>query len=158
MSMIYPADIQAAIVSRLLEAFPGETIYEDLAPRDFTRPCHLVEPTALELDPLSTGQGCVRLAYQYRITTFSQVDEVHNSHLPELTARAARVLMAFAAGWLRVKDRAPKITSLKSDTSSYDSAEIILTLSIAVDRSELVTGETFPMMENFHTRYIERDK
>ena len=74
---IVPADITAAIAARLASAFPGEPVYTDLVPRDFQRPSNMVELAGLSLDPLAHGQSGVGLLYQYKITTFSTVDEVH---------------------------------------------------------------------------------
>lgn len=84
---ILPADVTEAVVERLKEAFPGETVYTDLTPRDFTRPCNMVELVNLGLDPLTFGLSGVDLLYKVKITTFSTVDEVHASHLPVLGLR-----------------------------------------------------------------------
>ena len=71
---ILPADVTEAVVERVKEAFPGETVYTDLTPRDFERPCNMVELVSLGLDPLSYGQSGVDLLYKIKITTFSTVD------------------------------------------------------------------------------------
>ncbi len=144
---IVPADITAAIAARLASAFPGEPVYTDLAPRDFQRPSNMVELAGLSLDPLAHGQSGVGLLYQYKITTFSTVDEVHASHLPVLDLRAMLVLGAFAAGFLRVKGRAPKVQSLEADTSFFDCAVVKLTLALTLDRAEFVEQKFYELMQ-----------
>ena len=39
---ITPEQIGAALAARVEEAFPGETVYQDITPRDFARPSNLV--------------------------------------------------------------------------------------------------------------------
>lgn len=83
---ITPEQIGAALAARVEEAFPGETVYQDITPRDFARPSNLVVLEKVELDPASFGLAAVELCFQWKLTTFAKVDEVHDSHLPELTA------------------------------------------------------------------------
>ena len=75
--MILPKDIQAAICAKLEEVFPGETVYQDLVQSGFTRPSNLVELGKISLDPLSLGNGAVSLRYEFKLTTFCEVDQVH---------------------------------------------------------------------------------
>lgn len=145
---IVPADITAAVVERVKEAFPGETVYTDLVPRDFERPCNMVELIGVGLDPLSYGQSGVELLYKVRITTYSTVDEVHASHLPVLDLRAMLVLGAFAAGYIRVKGRAPKVRSIEADTSFFDCVPVTLTLALTLDRADFVGPEIYELMQN----------
>lgn len=53
--MIQIADITAVIEAKMKETFPGETVYTDLVPRDFQRPCNMVELIGVGLDPLTYG-------------------------------------------------------------------------------------------------------
>lgn len=145
---IVPADVTAAIVERVGEAFPGETVYTDLTPRDFERPCNMVELTGLSLDPLSYGQSGVDLLYKYKITTFSTVDEVHASHLPVLDLRSLLVMGAFAAGYVRVKDRAPKVRSMEADHSLFDCVPVTLTLALTLDRADFIGPGLYELMQN----------
>ena len=69
-------------------------MYTDLIPRDFARPCNMVGLARIAMDPLACGLSGVELLYQYKITTFSTVDEVHHSHLPLLDLRAMAVMGA----------------------------------------------------------------
>lgn len=145
---ILPADVAAAVVEKVKEAFPGEAVYTDLVPRDFERPCNMVELVSLVLDPLGYGQSGVDLLYKIRITTYSAVDEVHASHLPVLDLRAMLVLGAFGSGYIRVKDRAPKVRSMEADTSFFDCAAVTLTLALTLDRADFVGPELYELMQN----------
>ena len=95
---ITPDKIMAALHQRLEETFPGEPVYEHLTLRDFQRPCNLLELVRTDLDPQSMGMAAVTLRDQFRITTFTQTDEVHDSHLPVLDLRAMMVLAAGHGG------------------------------------------------------------
>lgn len=155
---ITPEKIQAAVKKRVEEAFPGETVYEDLVGRSFARPCNLVELTRIELDPLSLGAAAVSLRCQYKLTTFCQVDEVHNSHLPVLDLRAMLLLAAFAPGYLRVEDRALKVQACTAETGLYDAAEVTLTLALTVDRREFLPEELYELMKDITIRYTVKEE
>lgn len=90
----------------------------------------------------------VELLYKFKITTFSTVDEVHASHLPVLDLRSLLVMGAFAAGYIRVKDRAPKVQSMEADTSFFDCAAVTLTLALTLDRADFVGPELYELMQN----------
>ena len=149
---ILPADITAAVAERVKEAFPGETVYTDLVPRDFQRPSNMVELAGLSADPLGHGLSGVDLLYKVKITTYSTVDEVHASHLPVLDLRAMRVLGAFGGGFLRVKDRAPKVRSMEADTSFFDCVPVTLTLALTLDRADFVGPELYERMKQLELK------
>ncbi len=145
---ILPGDVAQAVKARLEEIFPGEIVYTDLTPRNFKRPCNMVEPVSISLAPLSHGLSGVDLLYKVRITTFSEVDEVHASHLPALDLRAMMVLGAFAGGYLRIKDRAPKILSLEADVSFFDCAAVTMTLGLTLDRADFTGRQLYELMQH----------
>ena len=153
-----PAILQAAVAARLQETFPNEPVYEDATPRDFNRPSNLLELVKLDLDALSFVHVAVMIRYQYKITTFCVVDEVHDSHLPTLDLRAMMILGAFASGYVKVGDRAPKVSSLTANTSLYDAAEVMLTLTLPVDRSDFDPEALQPVMRDLTTRYVKKEE
>lgn len=150
--MIQIPEITAAIAAQVEKAFPGEKVYTDLAPRDFERPSNMVELAGVSMDPLSYGPSGVDFLFKYKITTFSEVDEVHASHLPVLDLRAILVLGAFAAGYVRVKDRAPKVRGAEADTSFFDCAAVTLTLALTINRSEFTEPELYELMKEFELK------
>lgn len=157
--MIQIADITAVIEEKMKETFPGETVYTDLVPRDFQRPCNMVELIGVGLDPLTYGLSGVDMLYQYQITTLSTVDEVHASHLPVLDLRAMLVLGAFGSGYIRVKDRAPKVRSIEADTSFFDCVPVTLTLALTLDRADFVGPELYELMQNLEMQVrVKKEK
>lgn len=155
---ITPAMILDAIRQRVAETFPGETIYDNITPEDFQRPCNLLELVKIDLDPLSMGHTAVSVRYQYKITTFCEVDKVHDSHLPTLDMRGMMLLGAFSTGFVKVGDRAPKVTALSADTSQYDAVDVMLTLSLTVDRIDFNPEALLPIMQDLTTRYTKKEE
>ena len=102
------------------------------------------------------GNGAVSLRYEFKLTTFCEVDQVHNSHLPTLDLRAMMIMGAFAAGYLKVADRAPKVTSLAADTSLYDAAEVHLVLTLTVDRKDFLPETLVEIMQTLNTRFVDK--
>lgn len=151
--IVTPNMIMSAIKEKLSEAFPGEIIYENLTPVGFERPSNMMELTGMSLDPLSMGSGAVNLQYKFKITTYCQVDEVHDSHLPTLDLRCMTIMGAFAAGYVKAGDRAPKVTACAANTDGlYDYAEVQLTFALTVDRSEFCPKGILPLVEELNTK------
>lgn len=155
---ITPEQIGAALAARVEEAFPGETVYQDITPRDFARPSNLVVLEKVELDPASFDLAAVELRFQWKLTTFAKVDEVHDSHLPELTARAMALLALFGQGYVKVADRALKVRSATADTGGYDAAEVSVVLTLTVDRGEFTPGEMLDIMRALNTRFETKEE
>ena len=151
---ITPEMMTDAVIAHVETALPGDTIYRNVAPIGFKRPSSMVELVGIKLDPLGLGSGAVGLLYQYKITTFCEVDEVHDSHLPTLDLRAMAIMAAFAQGYVKVGNRAPKVTACTAKTEAYDYAEVLLTLSLSVDRSEFCPESIQPVMENLSARVV----
>lgn len=155
---ITPQKISAAIAQALEETFPGETVYHDIVRRDFARPSSLVVLEKVELDPASFGLAAVELRFQWKLTTFAKVDEVHDSHLLELTARAMALLALFGQGYVKVADRALKVRSATADTGGYDAAEVTAALTLTVDRGEFTPGEMLDIMRALNTRFETKEE
>ena len=136
-----------AMATQVQAAFPGEALYRNLAPMGFKRPSNMVELTSIKMDPQGFGRCMVGLQYQYKITTFCVVDEVYDSHLPTLDLRAMTVMAAFAQGYVKVGDRAGQVTVCTANTGFNDCAEVLITLSLNVDRGEFIPEAIWPLME-----------
>lgn len=148
-----PTQIVEAVQERLQNVFPGETVYDGLPPQDFVRPSSTVALTGMDLDALGAGVRAVTLRFHLKITTYCVADEVEHSHLPNLNLRCMSILGAFTAGYITTGNRAPKLTACTVNTDGlYDYAEIKLTFSLSLDRSEFSTSESIPMMKNFTTK------
>lgn len=154
--MITPSDIQAAIIGRLKDTFPREAIYEDLTPRNFARPSNMVQLDSIS--PEQCGRNIVKLLFKFRITTFTEVDEIHNSHLAVLDFRAMMIVTAFSGdGYLKVSDRAPTVVGCVADTTAYDFAEVTLTLAQTYDRRELTPEIVYPIMQDLALRMKKKE-
>ncbi|MEG2177208.1 MAG: hypothetical protein RRY97_10070 [Oscillibacter sp.] len=154
--MITPAQISAALGAKIGAVFPGEPLYENLAPRDFIRPSNLLELQGIAMDG-NWSCGAVEFRFTYKLTTFVAVDEVHNSHFPALDARAMLVLGAFAEGYLKVGGRAPRVTRCQSGNSMNDCAEVIVELTLAMNRAEFSPAELLPIMQTLDLQTIPKE-
>ncbi|MEA4934872.1 MAG: hypothetical protein VB071_15015 [Lawsonibacter sp.] len=151
--IIKPTQILDAVREQLQAVFPGETVYDSMLPQDFVRPASMVALTGMELDALGAGVGAVTLRFHLKITTYCVLDVVKNSNQPTLNLRCMSILGAFAAGYIKTEGRAPKLTACTVNTDGlYDCAEVKMTFSLSMDRSEFSTRESVPMMRNFTTK------
>ena len=154
--MVTPNDIMDELEALVEEKFPGEAIYRNLAPQGFTRPSNLIVLDQCEGDA-QFGTGVVELRPQFTLTTFTEVDKHHHSHLAELHRRQMVLTGLFMPGYIRVKDpadpkgkgRAPKVTALKL-AGGYDYDTVTITFSLTLNRADFLEAETAPMMEHFN--------
>lgn len=141
--MLTPTEITAALKRAAEALFPGEQVYENLVPRNFTRPSNLVELTGIALGEGSPGG--VELLYTYRITDFVEVDERHNSQLGALDLRTMLLVGMLAKGYLQVGNRALKVRSCVTE-HGCDYTETVVKLSLNYGRAELGPVELLPLM------------
>lgn len=142
--MITPKEITAAVIAVVHKPFPGETVYENVKPRNSERACNMVELTGIALGDVSPGG--VELLYTYRITDFVEVDERHNSQLAELDLRTMMIVGLFAKSYLKAGDRALKVRSCKS-SHNCDYTETLLVLSLAYSRTDFDPAAVQLLME-----------
>lgn len=142
--MLTPNDITAAVSTAVRGLFPGETVHENLVPRNFTRPCNLVELTGIALGDVSSG-GVV-LLYTYRITDYVKVDERYNSQLAELDLRTMIIVGLFAKGYLKTGGRALKVRNCSS-SHNCDYTETLVVLSLDYSRTDFDPAAVLPLME-----------
>lgn len=152
-----PSTLKDAICDVLRSRFPQDPIYADIVPMNFERPSTLVELQGIDMDTLSCGAHSVRLTWRFRLTAFVKTDAAHQTHFPELDQRGMTLLAVFAAGYLKVADRALSITNTKLDTTLNDCVRLDLALSVAVDRNALLLPEEpLPVIEDLHTSFAEK--
>ncbi len=150
--MLSISDIQAAAEELLGQRFAGDTVYRDLAPRDFKRPSFLVECGPVKME--DAGCAALQIGLTVVITIFTAVDDYHNSHIGELQQRLMAVLELFAVGYLRVNDRALHVAGNEGDYQ-FDFATVRVTLSYADDRPG--GEETFQAMGAVHTEIVNKE-
>lgn len=142
--MLTPDDITAAVSAEVGKLFPGETVYENLKPRNSERACNMVELTGIALGDVSPGG--VELLYTYRITDYVKVDERYNSQLAELDLRTMVIVGLFAKGYLKAGDRALKVRSCAS-SHNCDYTETLAVLSLNYSRTDFDPAAVLPLME-----------
>lgn len=151
--MITPNEYGDAIEELLNGAFPGETVYREMAPENFERPSNEVAcegfsgNTQISADAIDTE-------VKMTVRTFVEVDAYHNSQLSALYRRAMTILGLFAGGYIKVSDpdtgekRAPKVTAAAAPPTGKDFAEVHLSFRLQLARAEFAPAETLPVMED----------
>ena len=147
--MITPSDIADVLKSLIHAEFPGEELYEELTPNNFTRPCNLIEQGSVEGD-VDFSCGIIEMRASFTITTFVEADEYHHSHLAELHLRQMRLVKLLLPGFIRVQDRSPKVFGKITMSGNYDYDSIKVTFSYYLDRGDFMKLEQLPTIEQLH--------
>lgn len=147
---ITPSDIADALEKMVASEFPGETIYRELNETDFIRPSTLIVQEGCTGD-VDVGSNIVELCPTFTLTTFVKVDPYHNSHLADLHLRQMRLVGLFLAGFIRVKDRGPKVHGVEMG-GGYDYDTVTVTFRYTLSRSDFLNIPQLPMMEHLHIK------
>lgn len=150
--MITPNEFGDAIETLLKEAFPGEEVYREFTPEDFSRPSSEVVCDGFSGD---TGASADAMAVDVKmiVRTFVEVDAYHNSQLFALYRRAMTILGLFARGYIKVSDpdtgafRAPKLAAATVPPAGKDFAEVRLTFRLQLSKADFLPAEDLPVME-----------
>lgn len=115
MGTLSSVDLMEAVESVLNRLFPGEPVYWDYLPKDFKRPCFTLEC------PRTAGADLNAVLIQREadilVTCMAAADAYGDSSRKELTRRQCAVMDLFGQGFLRVKDRAVKVSGEKGEQS-----------------------------------------
>ena len=149
--MITNNDIADAIAALVEGAFPGEPLYRDYTPTGFQRPSNLLEISGGKFYP-NAGCGAVELRPQFTLTTFVEVDPYHQQDDQELTRRQMTLLGLFLPGYVKVRDRAPRVLDEGEMENGLDFAAVTVTLSYTLDRREFMEIQQAPDMGRLHIR------
>lgn len=150
-----PAVIKAALADAVRTAYPNDKTYDDVCPRDFDRPCTLIQLPKVQLSPNTAGLNSVELSWLAELTVFVATDAAHQTHLQELDTRALTLAAVFAAPRLEVEGaRGLYIGQVTVDLSLGDAAVLKIPLSQTVARSDLIPAPEAPIMEDISTRYV----
>lgn len=113
MGALSSADIMEAVEKGLNRLYPGEPVYWDYLPKDFKRPCFALEcPRTAGTD---MNAVLVQREVDILVTCMARVDAYGDSSRKELTRRQSAVMDLFSQGFLRVKDRAVKLSGEKGE-------------------------------------------
>ena len=149
--MITNNDILDAIAALVEKAFPGEPVYRDFTPADFQRPSNLVELSGGTFFPNLTC-GAVELRPKFTLTTFVPVDAYHQQDDQELARRQMTLLGLFLPGYIRVKDRAPRVLDEGEMDNGMDFAAVTVTLSYTLSRQDFMQMQQLPDMGALHIK------
>lgn len=113
MGALSSVDIMEAVEKGLNRLYPGEPVYWDYLPKDFKRPCFALEcPRTAGTD---MNAVLVQREADILVTCMAKADAYGDSSRKELARRQSAVLDLFAQGFLRVKDRAVKLSGEKGE-------------------------------------------
>lgn len=148
--MVTPQDIIDVLKARVEALFPGEEVYTNRQPTDFKRPSTGIFLRKYSIDP-GIAPALVGLAPVIELTAFAKADAYHYSDTGELGRRQLALTSLLLPGYLKVKDRAPKVTALKMEPG-LDYASVVATFQYAVDRREFLEQDPAELMKLLHVR------
>lgn len=145
--MLTPNELLDAVKSVLKERFPGETIYTNVAPKDFDRPSFLVFCGPVKI--MDASAATIEVAVSISVTAFLKTDARNNSVVESLLERMMAVLELFAIDGLEVGERVLHLTG-PTGVCSFDDAEITIPVQYFDDRPE--REEPWETMEDVAVR------
>lgn len=147
--MITPSDIFDQLKKLVGEEFPGETIYEELVPKNFDRPSTLIVLESCTGD-VAFGCNAVEIQATFSLTTYVPVDEYYHSHLAALHLRQMRILKLLLPGFIKVGERAPKVQGKIELDGGFDFDTIKVTYGYTLDRNDFMNIPQLPIMTQLH--------
>ena len=152
--MLYPQDIIDRLKELVEEKFPGEPVYLDTLPNGFQRPSNYISLGKVTGDA-SFAPRRVEFSPVVELVTFPERDAHGLSVQREVNRRQMLLTAILMPGFIKVKDRAPKVARLELE-GGEDFASVKVTFSYAVSREEFLELEEAPAMEEFAFNIIER--
>jgi hypothetical protein len=140
-------DIVEAINARLVEAFPEDMVYENLLPKDFSRPSTLIELASVQ--GTQTSRWTIEVKASFSLTSYVEVGGHYESDTKELRVRQNRVMGLFANGYLQVGDRCLEV-QVVSGGMDFTESYVDLEFQYFDDRPDI--SETLPLMETIKTK------
>lgn len=150
--MITNNDILDAIAALVEGAFPGEKLYRDFTPTGFERPSNLLAFSEGGKFFPNASCGAVELRPKFTLTTFVPVDAYHQQDDQELARRQMTLLGLFLPGYIRVKDRAPRVLDEGEMDNGMDFAAVTVTLSYTLSRQDFMQMQQLPDMGSLHIK------
>lgn len=149
--MITNNDIADAIAALIEKAFPGEPLYRGYAPHDYDAPSNLLQQVDWTAFP-NFACGLVELRPSFTISTCTQTDAFDHADPQELTRRQMKLLGLFLPGYIKVKDRAPKVQDEIKLGNDLGEASVTVTLSYTLSRDEFMEIQQAQPMAHLHIR------
>ena len=150
MGALSSVDIMEAVEKGLNRLYPGEPVYWDYLPKDFKRPCFALEcPRTAGTD---LNAALVRREADILVTCMVKTDAYGDSSRKELTRRQMTLLGLFLPGYIRVKDRAPRVLDQGEMDNGMDFAAVTVTLSYTLIRQDFMQLRQPPDMGALHIK------
>lgn len=139
-----------AINALLVEKYPNHTVYIDLCPKKFERPCFLIELS--NVSQRSANCKTITVTVYFTITCFDVTDNYSHSNTTDLLLVQQDVLDLFRAGFIVVEDRALAVKA-SSGGRNFDQAYVDIQLEYFEDRSDSL--DTSPLVTEVITTIKE---
>lgn len=137
-------DIMRAMEARIQEKYPGEKVYWDKLPKEFTRPCFTLELTKNEM--ADANLFLVKRTAVVLVTIWEEVNAFYDSSREGLNTRQDQVLALFSKP-LKVGDRTLLPTAQKGEgTPDYSTAAV--TFAWVDGRPGFIDEDTAPESES----------
>ena len=146
------SDIMRAMEARIQEKYPGEAVYWDRLPKEFTRPCFTLE--LQKNDQADANIFLIQRTAVVLVTLYEVINAFYDSSRESLNTRQDQVLALFSKP-LKAGDRTLLPTAQKGEgTPEY--SEVAVTFRWLDGRPSFVDEDTapesesgIPRMENF---------
>ncbi len=149
--MITNNDILDAAAALVEAEFPGEPVYRSYQPVAYKRPSTLLEVAGGEAFP-NFSCGVVEIRPRLTLTTFGETDAYDHADTAELIRRQMRLLGLFLPGYIKVKNRAPRVLDGIEMDNGLDYAAITVPLSYTLNREEFMDLEQAETAGDIHIR------
>lgn len=152
--MIDTLQIINAVSALAVKEIPElKATYIDLKPKNFERPCLLIETATV--DPKPAAAWLEQVTAYFTLTLYDTTDDYSHSDTVSLLALQTKLLNLFRCGYLRVGDRALPVKA-STGGRNWDRAYVDLQLEYLDSRME---EETLPLMESVETAmHINKNK
>jgi hypothetical protein len=154
--MLTPQDIMDRLGELIAEKFPGEEIYWNMTPQGFDRPSTLIA-LGKYTGKAGFSSGDVLLEPVISLTTFSPVNDYHQSELRELNHRLMVLTGLLLPGYVKVGKRAPKVEALELE-GGVDYATVSAKFSYTLARAEFEALDPIPTAEHLNITFKAEER
>ena len=151
--MVAMIDIIEEINKIIEEKFPDDTVYINLQPKDFTRPCTVIE--LVDVERTDASRNTISVVASFAITCFTEIDGHYRSDLERLVERQHEIIDLFACGYLKVGDRC---LHLSAGTGGAESAFSYIDIRLEYFDDRPTISEEYPIAESVATKIRTEEK
>lgn len=154
--MVSKNEIIAAIENAVTEKIPElESIYINSLPKDFIRPCILIE--TVKMSSKSTNKRTVEVNAHFTLTIFGAEDSAENADTTELTAMQEKVLGIFDYGYLSVESAGERrCLNIAESTGRSDFYRAYADIHFEYLDDRNIKEENYPLIEEINTSFKQK--